>query len=469
MDKHLLKIDATLWSFIKYMLYISLMGTFVLVSGIHIAGYNNLSRTLGVTLITYAVSGVLFLKIYGSYDIGRRKSKPIIRSLILASICTDIVTYVQVAVMMTDVPDVKAFRFNHIGLLAVVMIIQTVLILVFTYGGHGLYFALHEPERCCIITASQKSLNAIVKGIDLYQKQYKIVDIVDYRDPELCTHILDVDTVFVYDVPSDISAVVMRECYKLRKNVYFNPLVEDIMKLHAEQYMLDDIYLLNKNSKVMTLSQRVVKRLMDVFFSVAGGILFMPLCIGAVIAIKIDDKGPILFKQKRATLDGAIIEVYKFRTMKVDAEIKSAMTKDERITRVGHVLRRTRIDEIPQLWNVFKGEMALVGPRPEMVKNVKNYTKKLPEFEYRLRMKGGLTGYAQIAGKYNTPPKDKLTMDMMYIEEFSIWKDIQLIFQTILVLIKMDSTEGFHTETQEYKYRFIEYRSEEKKGKKQHG
>ena len=129
--------------------------------------------------------------------------------------------------------------------------------------------------------------------------------------------------------------------------------------------------------------------------------------------------------------------------MKVNAANYSAKKNDDRITKPGEFLRRTRIDELPQLLNVLKGDMTFVGPRPEMIKNVKNYTEELPEFRYRLRVKAGLTGYAQISGKYNTTPRDKLIMDMMYIEQFSILRDIQLILQTAVVLLKSDSTEAF--------------------------
>ena len=176
-----------------------------------------------------------------------------------------------------------------------------------------------------------------------------------------------------------------------------------------------------------------------------------------MLAIKLYDGGPVLFKQERATINGKKFQVYKLRTMEVDAEIRSATKDDDRITKPGKFLRKTRIDEIPQLLNVLKGDMSFVGPRPEMMKNVMEYTKDIPEFKYRLRMKAGLTGYAQIAGKYNTTPKDKLIMDMMYIEQFSILKDIQLIFQTVIVLLKKDSTEGFGGASHQ-KYVFKEFR-----------
>ena len=201
--------------------------------------------------------------------------------------------------------------------------------------------------------------------------------------------------------------------------------------------------MLNFNVEGLTLEQRFFKRAFDIVVSAVAIVLSSPIWIIAAIAIKAGDGGPVFFKQKRATRNGRVFHVYKFRTMKVNAGNRSATADDDRITKAGHILRKTRMDELPQFLNIFLGDMSFVGPRPEMLENVYSYTAALPEFEYRLRVKAGLTGYAQIAGKYNTTPKDKLIMDMMYIERYSFWSDIKLCFQTLIVLIKSDSTEGF--------------------------
>lgn len=150
--------------------------------------------------------------------------------------------------------------------------------------------------------------------------------------------------------------------------------------------------------------------------------------------------------------------VYKFRTMKEEGSYnKSVTSDDDRITKVGKYLRKFRIDELPQFFNILKGDMSVVGPRPEMVENVDKYTAELPEFSYRLRVKGGLTGYAQIAGKYNTSPKDKLVLDLLYIEHYSLWLDFKLILQTVTVLLKAsDSTEAFDGKNEKLKYHFTE-------------
>ena len=179
----------------------------------------------------------------------------------------------------------------------------------------------------------------------------------------------------------------------------------------------------------------------------AAVILFSPLFLAVAVAIKLDDGGRVFFRQKRATIDGRVFEIFKFRTMTASAcqaqQQVSASQADQRITRVGRFLRKIRVDELPQLLNVIKGDMSLVGPRPEMLENVAKYKKELPAFVYREKMKAGITGYAQIEGKYNTTPQDKLMLDLTYIESYSICLDIKLLFRTLTVFFKPDSTEGF--------------------------
>lgn len=442
MKKHLHKFESTLWLAVKLILYFLLMAVFIKVLGRGNIGLTRLSRTLGITVFTFVIVGLLLLSVYGTFDVGRRKSKPIIYSLSLAVLCTDVVTYLQVMIMRANT-NVQEFRLRSLELLILAFIIQVVIITIFTYAGNGLFFTIHEPEKCCVITSSQESLDEIAFSIQRFKKQYRIASVLDYRSSNMEEHIQNADTVFIYDVPAEKRILIMRLCYKHKVNVYFDPYVEDIMEVNATQYVLDDRYLFNKNIKTLTMEQRIMKRLLDIGLSLVLGILTSPLWIGGCIAVKLYDGGPVLFKQERATIHGRRFQVYKLRTMKVDAGVYSAKKDDDRITKPGHFLRRTRIDELPQLLNVLKGDMTFVGPRPEMLKNVKNYTKELPEFRYRLRVKAGLTGYAQISGKYNTTPRDKLIMDMMYIEKFSIMKDIQLILQTAIVLLKADSTEAF--------------------------
>ncbi|MFR7552145.1 MAG: sugar transferase, partial [Acutalibacteraceae bacterium] len=192
------------------------------------------------------------------------------------------------------------------------------------------------------------------------------------------------------------------------------------------------------------------KRISDIVVSLLALIVTSPIFLAVSAAIKLEDRGPVFFKQKRCTKNGRVFEIIKFRSMVVDAERNGSVipcrSGDPRITRVGRIIRKLRIDELPQILNVLKGDMALVGPRPERVEHVEAYTKKIPEFAYRLRVKGGLTGYAQIYGKYNTGPYDKLRLDLQYIEKQSLMLDLKLLLLTIKILFVPESTEGFSAE-----------------------
>lgn len=444
-----------MWLTIKAVLYILLMTVFMYILGRDNIGLTRLSRTMGITMSTYAVVGLLFLSVYGGYDVGRRKSKPIINSLVLAVICTDVISYFQVMIMRTNESSVYDFRLGSLGLLILVIAIQIVIIHIFVYGGNSLFFKLHEPQKCCIITSSQESLDELVFAMKKFQKQFQISYVLDYHSKNLEEYIQKSESVFAYDVPAKVRERIMKWCYKHKVNVYFNPEIADVMELNAKHYVMDDVYLLNKSVKALTMEQRVMKRILDIVLSFVLGVLSSPLWLTGMIAVKLYDRGPVIFKQERATINGRRFMVYKLRTMKQNVKNYSVRKNDDRITPPGKFLRKTRIDELPQLWNVLKGDMTFVGPRPEMIKNVEKYTADLPEFEYRLRMKAGLTGYAQITGKYNTTPKDKLLMDMMYIEQFNILKDIQLIFQTAIVLLKSDSTEAFDRSEEHCEYQFI--------------
>lgn len=459
--KKLRRFETMMWLAIRYAIYVSLMFIFIGILGTENIALTRLSRTLGITLSTYAVVGILFLTIYGKYDVGRRKSKPIIYSMILAVLCTDAIVYLQLMVMNTNVPSIHAFRLSSIGACIAAYIVQVVFIVISVYAGNALFFKLHKPESCYVITSSQESLNQIVRGITKMQKQYHIEKVLDYKDPELIKKLRDADTVMMYDIPIDVRSKVVSYCYKTRKNLYFNPEIEDIVEKISEYYLLDDITMLNYNVKGLTMEQRIAKRCLDIAFALVVGIVSSPIWIVSAIAIKLNDGGSILFKQDRATIWGNVFQVYKFRTMRENVENRSVTDNDDRITKVGKILRKTRMDELPQLLNILKGDMSVVGPRPEMLENVESYTEELPEFAYRLRMKAGLTGYAQISGKYNTTPKDKLMMDLMYIEGYSFFKDIQLLFQTLIVLLKSDSTEAFHNGEHGNKYVFQEVKEKE--------
>ena len=430
---------------LKMLMYLSLLLAFVLVFGMDNQAILKPSRTMATTILTFVIVGLLMVAIYGKYDVGRRKSKPIIYSLILAVLLTDIITYLQLMIMNTITPDVAAFRLTHSWELLLVMFVQIVFIVTFVYLGNGIYFRINPPEKCCVITSRETDLEKLSRSLKKYKKQYEVLRVIDYRRTDIEEIIEKMDTVIMYNVPMNERTEIVNYCYEHLINIYINPEITDIVENLAEHYLLDDVSMLNFNVEGLTLEQRFFKRAFDIVVSSIAIIVSSPFWLISAIAIKLGDGGPVFFKQKRATRDGRVFYVYKFRSMKVNVDNRSATANDDRITKVGKILRKTRLDEIPQFLNIFLGDMSFVGPRPEMLENVYSYTEDLPEFKYRLRVKAGLTGYAQIAGKYNTSPKDKLILDMMYIEKYSFWGDIKLCFQTLIVLLKSDSTEGFQS------------------------
>ena len=428
----------------KFVMYAAAFATFFLMFAIDNPEIIELSRTAAVTLSTYLIILVLLSGTYGSFDIGKKKDKDIIFSLMLSGVLTDLITYFELTIMKTNEANNTTFKLENIGILVSVIIIQFLIYFVFVKLGSTFYFKLNDAEKCLIIADDKDSAGRVAKALSDFSKRYMIYKVVEYKDKDLKQMIVDCDTVVLYEVPVDVRKEVIDWCYQNLKNIYFNPNVADILEHSSEQTVIDDIPFYTWQFHLIGFEQRIIKRLMDLFFSSVLLIITSPVLIVSAICIKKNDGGKVFFRQKRATANGKVFEIYKFRTMKENVENKSATRDDDRITGVGRVLRKYRIDELPQLINIVKGDMSLVGPRPEMLENVEDYTRELPEFRYRLRMKAGLTGYAQIFGKYNTSSKDKLMLDLLYIENYSIFRDIQLLFQTVLVIFKADeSTEAF--------------------------
>jgi len=245
-------------------------------------------------------------------------------------------------------------------------------------------------------------------------------------------------------VPDTEEAALQGFCYQHRKSIYLLAELEDVAISTARSIVMDDTAFLRIQPAQPTLMQRVAKRTGDILISLIGLIITSPILLVTYILLKMSGNGSPLFRQKRATLNGKVFEIIKFRTMYEDSVNRSVSINDDRITPIGHVLRKYRIDELPQLINVLRGEMSLVGPRPEMLENVDRYTREVPEFAFRQQMKAGLTGLAQIEGKYNTSPKDKAILDLLYIENFSLLYDFKLMLRTFTIFFRHDSTEGFH-------------------------
>ena len=284
--------------------------------------------------------------------------------------------------------------------------------------------------------------------MDSRKDKYNITGLISAEEgyDAIVQKIPQYDAVILNDVAAPLRNDILKFCYRFRVRTYVAPKLTDIMLRGAKNISLFDTPLLLVKGTGLTPAQRVGKRMMDILLCSIAMIVAAPIMAVVAIAIKLEDGGPVFFRQKRMTRGGREFDILKFRSMIVDAEKYAgavlATDNDPRITRVGKFIRATRLDEIPQILNILKGDMSIVGPRPERKVIADEYCKDIPEFAYRLKVRGGLTGYAQIYGKYNTSAYDKLRLDLMYIENYSFMLDIKLIILTLRIIFSKESTEG---------------------------
>ena len=412
----------------------------------------NLSRTAGTTMATFVLSMTLFTKVYGGFDIGRRKKRSVFSSITLAIFFTDLITYLMLQIMNTNPNNPEAnptFQFwgEDLALLFAAFLVQLMIIYLLVSLGIYFYHRINPPQKCCIITSSQQMAEHVLSKTLGMQEMFAFTDVIHYTCPDWRETVKGHDVIFIAGVPDTEEAALEAYCYKHHKTIYLQAELEDVIKSTAEQNVLDDTAFLNIHRNEMTLIQRVIKRGADIVISLIGLIITSPITLVTAAVLKMQGYGSVFFRQARATINGNIFKIIKFRTMYEDSAANvSAAQNDSRVTPVGRFLRKYRIDELPQLINVLKGEMSLVGPRPEMLENVVKYIQEVPEFRYRQQMKAGLTGLAQIEGKYNTSPQDKAILDLLYIENFSILYDFKLILRTATIFFRKDSTEGFGTQ-----------------------
>lgn len=430
------------------LLYVSIFIAFFALLSITNPQIVNLSRTAATTMATFAIIVAILTNVYGGFDIDKKKARSVFASMLMTVIFADLITYLQLQIM-----NVNPFNNSRLilggedlVLLLIAMALQTAIIFAFTAAAYQLYFKINPPQKCCIVTSSQELADHVAAKMATFRQKYKLCDVVHYECDDVYDTIQRHEVVFIAGVPDTEEAALKSYCYKHGVSMYLLAEMEDVIISTAEQLVIDDAPFLHIHRVEVTPVQRFLKRASDIVLSLVGIVVTSPLMLAAGIAIALGRNGPVFFRQKRATVGGRVFEIIKFRTMYPgEAPNVSAMKHDKRITPVGRVLRKFRIDELPQLFNVLMGDMSMVGPRPEMLENVDRYTQEVPEFEYRQQMKAGLTGMAQIDGKYNTTPKDKVIMDLMYIENFSLLMDAKLILRTFTVFLRRDSTEGFST------------------------
>lgn len=392
-------------------------------------------------VLVYALLLGTFANIYGGFKVGYYRVTDIIYSQVLTLIFVNLITYLQISLIAREM-------LNMFGI-AVMMIAQIFVIVSWAYISNRIYLKLN-PAMKIIIVYGNSDVSKFERKLSLRPDKYEIVNMIDINEgtEEIIDDIgkLHYDAVMLYDIDSYKRNIILKYCYDESIKVYVTPKISDIIVGSSDKFHLFDTPLFVCKNKGLSYEQALVKRFIDIITSAIMIALTLPLMIFVAAAIKIQDGGPIIFKQKRITLNNKDFEIYKFRSMVVDAEkdgiARLAAQDDGRITKVGKVIRRIRFDELPQLFNVLKGDMSIVGPRPERPEITDQYMKIMPEFEFRTKVKAGITGYAQVMGKYNTTAYDKLKLDLLYIENFSFIMDFKLMLMTIKILFMPEKTEG---------------------------
>lgn len=387
----------------------------------------------------YVVVLMFFTHIYGGLKIGYLKQFDILLSQIVAIVCANVVFYAEVFLL--------AYHYLPIMPIMITTAIGILFIILWTKISIKIYGKLFPPHKVLLIYGRDKEEEARKKTVERRDK-FSILESLN-AETELAKvweKLPRFDTVMLWDVPNHIRNDILKECYGHRIRIYTMPSISDILISGSELMHFFDTPLFLIRSNALTLDQMIIKRCIDIITGLLLVILTSPVMVLTAMAIKLYDGGPVLYKQVRCSLFGREFYIYKFRSMKVDAEkdgvARLAQKKDDRITPVGAFIRKVRIDELPQLFNVLRGDMSFVGPRPERPEIIEDYKAQLPEFPYRMKVKAGLTGYAQIYGKYNTVPYDKLKLDLYYIEHYSLWLDLKLLLLTVKIVLTPESTEG---------------------------
>ncbi|MCD8232733.1 MAG: sugar transferase [Clostridiales bacterium] len=392
-----------------------------------------------VLILVYGFLLLILFYMCDGFKYGHRKLSEVIVSQWISIILVNFVTYFQLCLIGNRMLNVLPI----IALTGVDICVAIIMPYMFSVIYHHMYV----PKDMLMIYGDEKAVDLKFK-MDERPDKYVITKVLSYESgyevikKEIRKH----DAVIINDVPVQVRNDILKYCYEREIRTYVVPMISDIIQRGGEEINLFDTPLYLIKGRGLNPAQRFMKRAFDIFLCIVALIPGIPIMAAVAIAIKCEDHGPVFYKQERVTGNGRIFDILKFRSMVVDAEKDGkphlAMDNDPRITKVGKVIRATRIDELPQILNILKGDMSWVGPRPERPEYVELYMKEIPEFVFRFKVKGGLTGYAQIYGKYNTSAYDKLRLDLMYIENYSFFLDLKLIIMTVQIMLKKESTEG---------------------------
>ncbi len=393
-----------------------------------------------VMVLMYAAMCFLFYKLFGCFRVGYHRVYDTLFTLATALLCINTITYFQLCLICR-------WDFGaHLGPVLGMTLADIILLAVWTLFNRWLYLKLSPPRDLLVVYGEYSPDNLMAKLASRPDK-YLVKESIRYdSDMEIIKQkMLTSAGVVLTDIPAHERNLLLKYSFEHDIRCYSVPKISDVMIMNAASINLFDTSLLLFRNSGISIGQRAVKRVFDIVVSILGIILASPFMLIIALLIKLYDGGPVFFTQERLTRGGRVFQIIKFRSMRVQKEHKEyIMTRknDDRITPVGKILRNIHFDELPQLFNILKGDMSIVGPRPECPHLAEEYCKIIPEFNFRLKVKAGLTGYAQVYGKYNTTPYDKLKLDLAYIKKHTFWLDLKLIFMTFKILFQKENTEG---------------------------
>jgi len=405
-------------------------------------GYFMLAKTSLTLLLVYGSFLFCFHNIYSGLSIGSNRVSDLFIAQFLALAISNTLSIPVMMLVLKQLP--------NLWIILLLTVSQSVFSLLWCIAANQLYHKLFQAAKTAVVYDSDPARESVA-SIYLNDHRFCIAKTLNlnlYKDnlQELFSELKDMDAVFLCAVSSHLRNDLLKFCVEHGICTYVRPKIGDVLIGSARRKYISHVPVLVCDISSRPFFYRIAKRTADIFFSGLMLIAASPVFLAVAIAIRLEDHGPVFYKQKRLTQYGKEFSIIKFRSMRVDAEkdgvARLACNGDSRITRVGSFIRSTRLDELPQLINVLRGDMTLVGPRPERPEISEQYAETFPEFHMRLQVKAGLTGYAQIHGKYNTTPYDKLQMDLMYIADMSLALDLKLILQTIQIMLRKESTEG---------------------------
>lgn len=397
----------------------------------------------------YAVILYFLSNMYGGFRIGFLKNAEVVFSQVFATLAANVIIYIELSIM--------AKQFFVLKVFLIMTVCQILIAMIWTSIAQRIYRSIFPPRRLLLIHGD-RDIQGILGKFAGRKDKYAITRCINIGEgmetleKEILTGLEGnpYEGVIIWDISTKERNVILKFCYGHSIRVYTMPKITDVILFGAEELHLFDTPILLTREYSLTLEQRFAKRLVDIVCSSILLIIASPIMLITAIVIKAYDGGPVLYKQIRCTKDCREFEIMKFRSMRTDAEkdgvARLAQKNDDRITPIGKFIRKVRIDELPQLINILRGDMSFIGPRPERPQIIEQYMEVMPEFAYRMKVKAGLAGYAQVYGKYNTTPYDKLKLDLIYIENYSLWMDIQLMLLTLKILFWPDSTEGVESE-----------------------